>query len=69
MQPGELFGQREFHKPLNAAERGKAREVGAALPVSALAAALEDGIVACGHGDDDIAALARPIRQLSGIEG
>ncbi len=46
-----------------------AREVGAALPVSALAAALEDGIVACGHGDDDIAALARPIRQLSGIEG
>jgi 3-hydroxyisobutyrate dehydrogenase len=45
-----------------------AREVGAALPVSALAAAFEDGIVARGHGDDDIAALARPIRELSGLE-
>jgi len=45
-----------------------AREVGAALPVSALAATFEDGIIARGHGDDDIAALARPIRELSGLE-
>jgi 3-hydroxyisobutyrate dehydrogenase len=45
-----------------------AREVGAALPVSALAAAVEDGIVSRGHGDDDNAALARPIRELSGLE-
>ena len=45
-----------------------AREVGAALPVSALAAAFEDGIVARGHGDDDISALARPIRELSGLD-
>jgi 3-hydroxyisobutyrate dehydrogenase len=45
-----------------------AREIGATLPVSELAAALEDGIIALGHGDDDIAALARPIRELSGLE-
>jgi 3-hydroxyisobutyrate dehydrogenase len=46
-----------------------AREVGAALPVTALAAALEDGLIARGHGDDDNSALARPIRQLSGLDG
>ncbi len=46
-----------------------AREVGAALPVGALAAALEDGIIARGHGGDDNAALARAIRSLSGLEG
>jgi 3-hydroxyisobutyrate dehydrogenase len=46
-----------------------AREVGAALPVTALAATLEDGIIARGHGDDDNSALARPIRQLSGLDG
>jgi 3-hydroxyisobutyrate dehydrogenase len=44
-----------------------AREVGAVLPVSALAATLEDGIIAQGHGDDDNSALARPIRRLSGL--
>jgi 3-hydroxyisobutyrate dehydrogenase len=44
-----------------------AREVGAALPVASLAAAFEDGLIAQGHGDDDIAALARAVRQLSGI--
>jgi len=41
--------------------------VGAALPVTALTAALEDGLIAQGHGDDDIAAVARAIRQLSGL--
>lgn len=44
-----------------------AREVGAVLPVSALAAAFEDGIIAEGHGDDDNSALARSIRKLSGL--
>lgn len=44
-----------------------AREVGAVLPVTALAATLEDGIVAQGHGEDDNSALARPIRRLSGL--
>jgi 3-hydroxyisobutyrate dehydrogenase len=44
-----------------------ARDVGAVLPVSALAAAFEDGIIAEGHGDDDNSALARSIRKLSGL--
>lgn len=44
-----------------------AREVGAVLPVTALAATLEDGIIAQGFGDDDNSALARPIRRLSGL--
>ena len=44
-----------------------AKSVGAALPVTALAAVFEDGLIAQGHGDDDNSALARPIRQLSGL--
>ena len=39
-----------------------AGQLGAALPVSALAAQLETGLVAGGHGDDDMSALARAIR-------
>jgi 3-hydroxyisobutyrate dehydrogenase len=45
-----------------------AAQLGAALPVSALAAQLESGLIAQGHGDDDISALARAIRGLSGLE-
>lgn len=44
-----------------------ARSVGVVLPVSALAATLEDGLIAQGYGDDDNSALARSIRQLSGL--
>ncbi len=44
-----------------------ARELGAALPVSALAAQLESGLIARGHADDDMSALARAIRGLSGL--
>jgi 3-hydroxyisobutyrate dehydrogenase len=47
----------------------QARELGAALPVSALAAQLESGLIAGGHADDDMSALARAIRSLSGLEG
>ncbi len=43
------------------------RQVGAVLPVAALAATLEDGLIATGHGDDDNSALARAVRQLSGL--
>jgi 3-hydroxyisobutyrate dehydrogenase len=46
-----------------------ARETGAALPVAALAAQLEAGLVAQGHADDDMSALARTIRVLSGLDG
>lgn len=44
-------------------------QLGAALPVSALAAQLESGLIAKGHGDDDVSALARAIRELSGLDG
>jgi 3-hydroxyisobutyrate dehydrogenase len=44
-----------------------ARSIGAVLPVAALAATFEDGLIAQGHGDDDNSALARAIRRLSGL--
>ena len=44
-----------------------ARELGVVLPVTSLAATLEDGLIAEGHGDDDNSALARSIRRLSGL--
>jgi 3-hydroxyisobutyrate dehydrogenase len=43
------------------------RSVGAVLPAAALTATLEDGLIAGGHGDDDISALARAVRTLSGL--
>lgn len=46
---------------------GLAREVGASLPVAALASQIESGLVARGHGDDDNSALARAIREWSGL--
>lgn len=45
-----------------------AGQLGAVLPVSALAAQLESGLIAGGHGDDDMSALARAIRGLSALE-
>jgi 3-hydroxyisobutyrate dehydrogenase len=45
-----------------------AAQLGAALPVSALAAQLESGLIAQGHADDDMSALARAIRGLSGLD-
>jgi 3-hydroxyisobutyrate dehydrogenase len=48
---------------------GMAQAVGAALPVAGLAAQIENGLIAEGHGDDDNSALARAIRAWSGLEG
>jgi len=45
-----------------------ANQLGAVLPVSALAAQLESGLMAGGHADDDMSALARSIRGLSGLD-
>jgi 3-hydroxyisobutyrate dehydrogenase len=45
-----------------------ARELGASLPVSALCEALEAGLIGQGHADDDMSAVARSIRALSGLE-
>jgi 3-hydroxyisobutyrate dehydrogenase len=47
---------------------GMARELGAALPVSALCEAIEAGLMGQGHADDDMSAVARSIRSLSGLE-
>ena len=44
-----------------------AREVGAALPVSAMASQIEAGLVARGYGDEDNSALARAVRDWSGM--
>ena len=46
-----------------------ARETGAALPIAALCAQIESGLVGRGHADDDMSAVARTIRELSGLEG
>jgi 3-hydroxyisobutyrate dehydrogenase len=46
-----------------------AREMGADLPVSALAAAFEDDLIAGDHAEDDMSALARVIRDRSGLPG
>jgi 3-hydroxyisobutyrate dehydrogenase len=46
-----------------------ARSLGASLPVAALAAQLEAGLVARGHGDEDMSNLARAIRSLSALDG
>jgi len=45
-----------------------ANQLGAVLPVSALAAQLESGLIAGGHADDDMSALARAIRALSALD-
>ena len=45
-----------------------ANQLGAALPVAGLAAQLETGLIGRGFGDDDMSALARAIRGLSGLD-
>ena len=47
---------------------GMARELGASLPVSAMCEAIEAGLIGQGHADDDMSAVARSIRSLSGLE-
>jgi 3-hydroxyisobutyrate dehydrogenase len=44
-----------------------AQELGADLPVSTLAEAIEGELMAAGHADDDMSALARAIRGRSGL--
>jgi 3-hydroxyisobutyrate dehydrogenase len=45
----------------------QARSVGAALPIAAMASQIEAALVARGHGDDDNSALARAVREWSGM--
>jgi 3-hydroxyisobutyrate dehydrogenase len=46
-----------------------AHELGATLPVTALAAEMESALIAGGHAEDDMSALARTIRTEAGLEG
>ncbi|HEX5452055.1 MAG TPA: NAD(P)-dependent oxidoreductase, partial [Candidatus Limnocylindrales bacterium] len=46
-----------------------ARETGTTLPISAMVEAIEAGLVGRGRGDEDVSAVARAIRELSGLEG
>ena len=45
-----------------------ARELGVALPVSALVDQIESGLIGRGFGDEDVSAMARTIREMSGID-
>ena len=45
-----------------------ARELDAALPVSVLCEEIEAALMAQGHADDDMSAVARSIRARSGLE-
>ncbi|HET9852518.1 MAG TPA: NAD(P)-dependent oxidoreductase [Candidatus Limnocylindrales bacterium] len=45
-----------------------ARELGVSLPVSALCEAIEGGLMGQGHAEEDMSAVARSIRSLSGLE-
>jgi 3-hydroxyisobutyrate dehydrogenase len=44
-----------------------AKELGVVLPVAALTDQIETGLVARGYGDEDVSAVARAIREQSGI--
>jgi 3-hydroxyisobutyrate dehydrogenase len=44
-----------------------ARELGVALPVTALTAQFENSLVARGFGDEDMSNLARVLRELAGL--
>lgn len=61
------FRVRLHRKDLNIALE-TAREIGAALPVSAFAEQLETSLVTRGRGDEDLSALARIIREQSGLD-
>jgi 3-hydroxyisobutyrate dehydrogenase len=45
-----------------------ARDTGTVLPVSALCEQFEAGLIGRGYADDDISAVARSIRELSGLD-
>jgi 3-hydroxyisobutyrate dehydrogenase len=45
-----------------------ARELGVTLPVTAFVEQAETGLVTRGYGDEDISAIARSVREASGIE-
>jgi len=61
------FRVRLHHKDLRIA-LDTARELGATLPATALVAQIENGLIARGHGDNDVSAIGRSIREQSGLK-
>ena len=61
------FRVRLHHKDLGIA-LDTARQLGVTLPATALVAQIENGLIARGHGDDDVSAIGRTIREQSGLE-
>lgn len=44
-----------------------ARELGVTLPVAAMVEQIESGLIGRGFGDEDVSAMARSIREMSGL--
>jgi 3-hydroxyisobutyrate dehydrogenase len=61
------FRVRLHHKDLGIALE-TAKKLGVTMPVAALVDQIETGIVARGYGDEDVSAVARSIREQSGID-
>lgn len=61
------FRVRLHQKDLNIALNA-ARELGVPLPVTAYVEQVETGLIGRGYGDEDISAIARSLRQQSGLE-
>jgi 3-hydroxyisobutyrate dehydrogenase len=61
------FRVRLHHKDLRIAMEA-ARELGITLPVAALVEQIENGLIARGYADEDMSAVARSIREQSGID-
>lgn len=45
-----------------------ARELGLPLPVAAYVEQVENGLIGKGHGDEDVSAIARSVREMGGID-
>jgi 3-hydroxyisobutyrate dehydrogenase len=45
-----------------------ARELGVPLPIAALVEQWETGLIAGGHGDEDVSAIARAVRSWAGLD-
>lgn len=61
------FRVRFHRKDLNIALEA-ARQLGVPLPIAAYVEQIETGLIARGYGDEDISAIARSVRENSGID-
>ncbi|MEM9003563.1 MAG: NAD(P)-dependent oxidoreductase [Cyanobacteria bacterium P01_F01_bin.86] len=61
------FRVRLHHKDLNIALNA-ARELGVTIPIAAYVEQIETGLITRGYGDEDVSAIARSVRQQSGLD-